>query len=96
MLRYQPGDRVVIRSDLRYGRYYMDDDSVSNTAVEGMVRMAGQIVTICQVSSQYMIEEDNREWHWVDGMFSGLADEGELEIDDAEWNSFFSHWGVKK
>lgn len=97
-LLYQPGDRVVVRADLINGqRYYMNDGSASNTAVREMVKMAGQIVTIRTANRQYTIEEDS--WHWVDGMFAGLADEiwcgdATLEIDDAEWSRFFSSWQI--
>ena len=78
----------------------MSDNNSVNSAVPDMIRMAGQIVTICTANEQYTIEEDARNWRWTDDMFSGLADEIEcgdavLEIDDSEWISFFSFWNIQ-
>lgn len=78
---YQPGDRVVVREDLRAQRYYMDDRSAHDSAVAGMIGRAGQIVTIDQGSGKkYKIKEDGGNFWWVDDMFSGLAFEA---IDDS-------------
>ena len=73
---YNPGERVIVRRDLKYKQYNSKLDArVSNTAVADMVSMAGLVVTIktCE-NGQYRIEENER-WRWVDSMFEGLEDD---------------------
>lgn len=81
--KYSPGDRVVVRYDLRNGALYKSetDSKISNVAVTGMVERAGSVVTIASLmGGQYWIEEDGQRWRWVDGMFDGLYDSDDGQI----------------
>lgn len=71
MAKYQPGDRVRVRLDLKSGQEYcMDNRVIRNYAIAGMVRLAGQIVTIqAYKDSQYRVLEDVTECYWTDEMF---------------------------
>ena len=96
MSLYKPGDRVVVRTDLKdnyAGEYRMLDDSDEwNTVTSEMNRLAGKVVTIRKCSRQYDIEEDGGRYSWTDEMFAGLEsqlyDNGPIEIGDLE--SLFS------
>lgn len=67
--KYLPGDKVLVRPDLKPGRYYsMADGSNSNIAVGGMINFAGKVVTISYLSDrQYRIKEYT--CFWTDEMF---------------------------
>lgn len=87
-MKYSPGDKVLVRSDLTINKeYYMDDGVEWNSFTSDMARWSGKVVTIKSISySQYKIEEQCNGCFWVDGMFAGLApdDQGDLEIDQME------------
>lgn len=92
-MRYQVGDRVVVRHDLEDGkRYYMDSYDICDTATKGMVELAGQTVTIRDRSyGKYSIKEMG--WCWTDDMFEGLeSEQTPLEMDGEAWSSFFSSY----
>ena len=84
---YNKGDRVHVRADIgRLGRCYSRlDSSIYNIVVHGMVKFADQIVTIakCCGNGQYLIEEDDEYWSWVDSMFDGLDEEEEAPVVSA-------------
>ena len=90
-MRYQVGDRVVVRHDLKEGkRYYMDDGDSCDVATSEMVELAGQTVTIRErPGGKYYIKGCG--WYWTDDMFEGLeSEQAPLEMDSAAWSSFFS------
>lgn len=81
MAKFKVGDKVRVIDNPRYGeRRYMNDGVAHNAFTRGMVEFAGKVVTIRSLAHdicgmEYIIEEDNGMWFWVDGMFSGLATE---------------------
>lgn len=75
-MKYKVGDKVRVRRDLEDGETYGGWD-----ALEDMVKMRGEIVTIRRVrSSAYELEE--KGLMWTDEMFEGLA-EDELTAEEA-------------
>lgn len=70
MLKYNVGDKVRVRSDLKVGVRYG-----SMSFLEGMSHLRGKVATIedCTPCS-YKVEEDYYEF-WTDEMFEGLAEE---------------------
>lgn len=75
-MKYKVGDRVRVRRDLEDGETYGGWD-----ALEDMVKMRGEIVTIRRVrSSAYELEEKGSMWS--DEMFEGLVEE-ELTAEEA-------------
>ena len=74
-MKYNVGDKVKIREDLKYDtKYYMDDGTHWNTFVPEMKSFLGAVVTIKEISygNSYRLEETDR-WNWTDEMFEGLA-----------------------
>ena len=72
---YQVGDRVRVREDLSEDvTYHMADSNLTDVALYGMVKLAGEVVTIKKNAYKYLIEEDSGGFYWVDEMFEGLAD----------------------
>lgn len=71
MAKYKVGDKVRVRSDLKMERYTMEDGITTDLVVVGMMRFAGQVVTIKSVYRKYRIEE--YDCNWTDEMFEGLA-----------------------
>lgn len=84
-LKYRPGDRVVVRSDIVEGAfYYMDDNIESNTVIDEMLPFRGKVVTIRQCNAgQYIIEGSS--WRWTDEMFEGLEDENTSPVDVGDY-----------
>lgn len=88
MARYQVGDRVVVRSDLRQRvQYYMDpvdNDSywVKNDVTPSMMAFGGKTVEIVDFSGQYQIAGSHL-W-WTDEMFEGLESEimGQQDVQE--------------
>lgn len=82
--RLQPGDRVVVRSDLGEGqnRYAMphNPDYVLR-AVGDMMNLRGKIVTIRNAYSDYIKIEDDM-WNWMDEMFEGVVIDTPADCDD--------------
>ena len=76
-LKYKPGDRVRVRSDLKVGRqYYMADKSTSDRWVGRMESFAGKVVTIDYILTcgKYRVKECP-SYNWTDGMFEDLIEE---------------------
>lgn len=75
-MKYKVGDKVKIREDLQRMRYYMEGgESSSNASIE-MIKHAGEVVTIKNITHttrRYILEECS--FYWTDGMFEGLAEE---------------------
>ena len=74
MTRYKVGDRVKVRDDLKPDiRYYMDDKSASNFAIEKMCMLGGSYVTINSIgpSGQYCIA--GHTCYWTDEMFVDIS-----------------------
>ena len=71
-MKYQVGDKVLVRSDLEEGKTYGDEVVISD-----MLYFKGKIVTIEHVDhpNHYRIKEDSDQWHWTDEMFSGNESE---------------------
>ena len=75
-MKYKVGDKVRVRRDLEEGETYGGWN-----ALEDMVKMRGEIVTIRRVrSSAYELEENNLMW--TDEMLDGLV-EDELTAEEA-------------
>lgn len=75
-MKHKVGDRVRVRRDLEENKTYGGWD-----ALEDMVKMRGEIVTIKRVrSSAYELEE--KGLMWTDEMFEGLVEE-ELTAEEA-------------
>lgn len=75
-MKYKVGDKVRVRSDLEENKTYGGWD-----ALEDMVKMRGEIVTIRRVrSSAYELEE--KGLMWTDDMLEGLV-EDELTAEEA-------------
>lgn len=82
-MKYKPGDKVRVKSDLKIGNYYYMEHSKStrNSFVGDMKHLRGKEVTIKKGSTslnQYEIEEDCGGCYWVDGMFEPLKEENEI------------------
>jgi hypothetical protein len=70
MSKYSVGDKVKVRADLKNNQAYG-----FNVAVTEMVHLAGQIVTISQLTiggSQYRIKEDKECYMWTEQMFKDV------------------------
>lgn len=80
-MKYQVGDKVLVRSDLEEGKKYGDEVVMSD-----MLFFRGKIVTIEHVYHPYgyRIKEDPDQWHWTDEMF----DEKESEEIKSEYLSY--------
>lgn len=82
---YRPGDRVIVRPDLRTNiQYRMKDGSTSVAASDGMVReFAGTVITITELNAygRYVAAEA-RGWVWTDEMFVGVEAPPEFDSPD--------------
>ena len=67
-MKYQVGDKVLVRPDLEEGKKYGDE-----VVMFDMLYLKGKIVTIEHVDHPncYRIKEDPDQWHWTDEMFIG-------------------------
>lgn len=65
-MKYQVGDKVLVRSDLEEDKTYGNEIVMSD-----MLSFRGKIVTIKHIdhSDYYQIEEDPDQWYWTDEMF---------------------------
>lgn len=75
-MKYKVGDRVRVRRDLEENKTYGGWD-----ALEDMVKMRGEIVTIKRVRSS-ACELEEKGLMWTDEMFEGLVEE-ELTAEEA-------------
>lgn len=96
-MKYQIGDRVIVREDLIEGmRYRMEDHSASNSATDDMCKLRGKVVQISDyLNGQYLVSSgmesvDMWNYRWTDEMFSELACSPPPDISDDEFNSL---WG---
>lgn len=90
---YKVGDRVRVRYDLNsYDSYHMvDDPNECNDAVEEMVRLAGEVVTISeQRHGQYRIAECG--FNWTDEMFEGLENTDDDSAFNFNLDKLFEGW----
>lgn len=72
--RYNKGDAVVIKRNLKMGcSYFMmsgPNPKTYNTVVDEMKELEGKTVHIAEhIDGQYFIEEDNKSYAWTDQMF---------------------------
>lgn len=95
-MKYQIGDRVIVREDLVEDMTYRMEDGVSNSVTHEMCQLRGKVVEISgYVRDQYLVSSgvervDMWNYRWTDGMFSGLACSPPPDISDDEFNSL---WG---
>lgn len=95
-MKYQIGDRVIVREDLTASMYYRMEDGVSNSATAEMCKLRGEVVQIIDYSSdQYLVSSgvesvDMWNYRWTDEMFSGLECPPPPDISNDEFNSL---WG---
>ena len=84
-MKYQVGDKVLVRSDLEEGKKYGVEVVIFN-----MLYLKGKIVTIEHVDHPncYRIKEDPDQWHWTDEMFVGKESE-EIKSDLEEIEEHF-------
>lgn len=72
--RYNKGDAVVVKRDLKMGcNYFMESGPNTytyNDIADGMKEFEGKTVHISgHLDGQYFIEEDNKSYAWKDQMF---------------------------
>lgn len=72
--KYDVGDAVVVKRDLKTGCNYFMESGPSkcayNTVVDEMKEFEGKTVHIAEhFDNQYCIEEDDGVWGWTDQMF---------------------------
>lgn len=70
MLKYKPGDKVTIRSDLRLNkRYHMLSNSYAATVNSSMKMLVGKerIIESIARGTHYFLEGST--YHWTDEMF---------------------------
>ncbi len=94
-MKYQIGDKVIVREDLVEGMNYRMEDGVSNSATFDMCTLRGKVVEISGYArGQYLVSSGEKvdmwNYRWTDGMFSGLACSPPPDISDDEFNSL---WG---
>ena len=80
-MKYQVGDKVLIRSDLEEGKTYGNEVVMSD-----MLFFRGKTVTIEHVDYPdcYRIKEDPDQWHWTDEMFIGKKSEYLSYLEEIE------------
>lgn len=71
-MKYKVGDRVRVRSDLRETKTIDEIEEYGTNVNSDMVKMAGKVVTISEVSEKYY---GVKEYGWVftDKIFEGLV-----------------------
>jgi len=84
MTKYQVGDKVKVRKDLKEGEIYSMENGYADAVVDVMLKHAGEVVTIAEVvedddCTAYLIEEDGKSWNWTDEMFKGKVEEAEYK-----------------
>lgn len=72
--RYDVGDAVVVKRDLKMGRNYFMESGPSrytyNNVVDEMKEFEGKTVHIsAHDDGQYRIVENDERWSWTDQMF---------------------------
>lgn len=98
MTKYQVGDQVVVKSDLKpdwFTEYFMDGDTDCKNGVffiEEMSHLAGQVVTITSADEdEYSIAEDDGQYTWVDELFEDfeLKNISSSDIDESKLLDLF-------
>lgn len=85
--KYKPGDKVLVRSDLIFGRQYsMVAGGRTHVVNDDMARVySGRTLTIKNITDgSYRVKENN--WAWTDDMFVGVIGE---ETDESKVKSFY-------
>lgn len=84
-MKYNVGDKVLVRSDLEENKKYGDEVVMSD-----MLFFRGKIVTIEHINHPnfYQIKEDPDRWYWTDEMFIGKESE-EIKSDLEEIKEYF-------
>ena len=84
-MKYQVGDKVLVRPDLEENKIYENKVVISD-----MLYFKGKIVTIEHVDypNHYRIKEDPDQWHWTDEMFVEKESE-EIKSDLEEIEEYF-------
>lgn len=85
-MRYEVGDRVLVRDDLTCGEYYYNEGTENRMdATREMAELSGTVVTISEIdyfwcdSPFYHVEELSDMFFWSDGMFVSLAEEDDIQ-----------------
>ena len=77
-MKYNIGDKVRIRPDLKKYRHYGKVETNSD-----MTEFRGDIVTITRIDTRkpitYKIEEDNGDNHWTEAMFVDIEKEEHIK-----------------
>lgn len=75
-MKYQPGDRVRVRNDIKADTEYQSECGESVYCNDDMARRRGQLVTIkfidtweSKMPSVYHIDDDDGEFGWAAEMF---------------------------
>lgn len=70
-MKYRPGDKVKVRSDLK-----INDKYEKYVVIKEMQKFSGKVVTIADcLWDGYSILEDNRDNGWTDEMFEDIKEE---------------------
>lgn len=95
-MKYEVGDIVKVREDLQAS----NGDTFDLYVLPEMVELAGKLVTISYVGDDYYrIEEDDKEYMWIDRFFENddeecdvdkIIEEGEKESDEDIVNKVLS------
>lgn len=95
-MKYKVGDVVKVREDLQAS----NGDTFDLYVLPEMVELAGKLVTISYVGDDYYrIEEDDKEYMWIDRFFENddeecdvdkIIEEGEKESDEDIVNKILS------
>lgn len=91
-MKYKPGDKVMIRSDLQEDVDYAEENSGNGLNIASdMLEYAGQVVTIAHNRQFYYgVEEDDHEWNWSIGMFDPSYGEFDsTEVDTSGLSPMF-------
>lgn len=95
-MKYNVGDKVKIREDLKVGRRYN-----KCLFVENMKKYKGKIATITEITdNDYDIDIDDGDWCWTDEMFEDIKfNVGDIEKEansDFTVENILSHTDVEK
>lgn len=86
-IKYKPGDKILVRSDLKQDEYYsMRNGQILIVNGDMYRNYAGRVLTIkrCTAYAYYNVEENI--WCWTDDMFVGVIGE---ETDESKVKSFY-------
>jgi hypothetical protein len=75
--KYEVGDKVKVREDLKFGEYYRNA-----SVIEDMLKYAGEIMTVFKTGGRdddFILTEDERNWTWKPEMFEGKVIEDTAE-----------------